>query len=154
MLGRNLFSVLIAPLHSSFCSFTVHWERPDVLWCICWHNDLFHHTKREREKEELLHIYSFFPLAAFTKVAGNCPDLEAFPHMEYAVFSGWNETWCHKGHHLWAISTPWSKSCFCTESNLMPCCYNALQRRELSAHRYEQQRAVTHKNFNTGGFQD
>lgn len=44
--------------------------------------------EREREREELLHIYSFFPLAAVIKVAGNCPDLEAFPHMEYAVFSG------------------------------------------------------------------
>lgn len=115
----------------------------------------FFTTLQEKEREELLHSYSFIPLAAFIKVAGNCSDLESFPHTEDAAISRWSETWCHKGHDLWAISTPWSKSCFCAGSNLTPCYYNAPQRREPSAHRYKQQRAVTHKgNFSVWGFQD
>lgn len=82
--GRNLFSVLIAPLHSSFCSFTVHWERPDVLWCICWHNDLFHHTEKKK-REEFLGL-QIFSLAAFNKQL-----LTAFPRIEDAAFSQWSQ---------------------------------------------------------------
>ena len=115
----------------------------------------FFTTLKEKGREELLHSYSFFPPAAFTKVAGNCSNLEAFPRMEEAAFSRWSETWYHKGHDLWAISTPWSKSRFCAGSNLTPRYNNALQRRELSAHHHEQQRAGTHKeNFSVWGFQD
>jgi len=114
----------------------------------------FFTTLQEKERWVITQLQLFPPLAAF-EVASNHSDWEAFPRTEDAAFSRWSETWCHKGHDSGAISTPWSKSCFCAGSNLTPCCNNTLQRRKLSAHHCEQQRALTHReNFSVWGSQD
>lgn len=143
VLGRNLSSVVTAPLHHPAPP-SLSTEKGQVSFGASVGIMTFFTTLKQKETGIIAEI-QLFPPSCFIKAPSKCSHLEAFPHVEDAAFSRCSETGCQEGQDLWAATTPWSKNCFCAGSNLMPCYSKAFPRKEPSAHKEE---------FSIRGFSD